>query len=139
LAEGRFHGWINSAPLTAQQYYDAGIQASLNQHGVGSGYATYITNSEVAFDAGRAIEQIITQKWIATFPNGYEAWSEWRRTGFPQLAPADNALTPDNEIPRRQAYGTNEANLNKANHSAALSRQGFAADDLTGQVWWDVD
>src|SRR5690606_37260145 len=58
LAEGRFHGWINSAPLTAQQYYEAGIQASLNQHGVGSGYATYITNSEVAFDAGRAIEQI---------------------------------------------------------------------------------
>jgi hypothetical protein len=139
LAEGRFHGWINSAPLTAQQYYEAGIQASLNQHGVGSGYATYITNSEVAFDAGRAIEQIITQKWIATFPNGYEAWSEWRRTGFPDLAPGQNALTPNGEIPRRQAYGTTEANLNPDNYQAALTRQGLAEDDLTGRVWWDVE
>lgn len=138
LAEGRLNGWINSAPLTAQGYYEAGIQASLNQHGVGSGYANYITNSEVAFDAGRAQEQIITQKWIAIFPNGYEAWSEWRRTGFPSLAPGDNALTPNGQIPRRQAYGTAEANANTANHAAALQNQGFTADDLTGRVWWDV-
>jgi hypothetical protein len=137
LAEGRLNGWINAAPLTAQQYYEAGIQASLSQHGVGAGYANYITNTEVAYDAARALEQIITQKWIAIFPNGYEAWAEWRRTGFPNLAPGDNALTPNGQIPRRQAYGTAEANANSENHAAALTRQGFAADDLTGRVWWD--
>lgn len=137
LAEGALRGWINGT--SAEEYYETGIRASLEQWGVEDGYDDYMLNSAVAYDAGNALEQIITQKWIATFPNGYEAWAEWRRTGFPQLAPADNALTPDNEIPRRQAYGTNEANLNKANHAAALSRQGFAADDLTGHVWWDVD
>jgi hypothetical protein len=137
LAEGRLNGWINAAPLTTQQYYEAGIQASLNQHGVGAGYATYITNDEVAFDAARALEQIITQKWIAIFPNGYEAWAEWRRTGFPALAPGQNALTPNQQIPRRQAYGTVEANLNFTNYQEALTRQGLEQDDLTGKVWWD--
>jgi hypothetical protein len=137
LAEGRLNGWINAAPLTAQQYYEAGILASLEQHGVEDGYAAYITNDEVAFDAGRELEQIITQKWIAIFPNGYEAWAEWRRTGFPALAPGQNALTPNKQIPRRQAYGTAEANLNPDNYQEALTRQGLEQDDLTGKVWWD--
>jgi hypothetical protein len=137
LAEGRFRNYI--ATGSVQGYYEQGIQASLNQYGVGAGYANYITNTEVAFDAGRALEQIITQKWIATFPNGYEAWAEWRRTGFPNLAPGQNALTPNGEIPRRQGYGTQEANLNKDNYEAALDRQGFAQNDLTGRVWWDVE
>lgn len=146
LAEGRFHGWLTTGP-TVQEYYEMGIMASLAQHGVATYdlddldpiFVAYLTNTEVAFDAGRAVEQIITQKWIATFPNGYEAWSEWRRTGFPDLAPGQNALTPNGEIPRRQAYGTQEANLNSANYQEALTRQGFAQDDLTGRVWWDVE
>lgn len=135
LAEGRLNNWISTG--TVQGYYEQGIEASLDQHAVGDGFAQYITNSEVAFDPARALEQIITQKWIAIFPNGYEAWAEWRRTGFPVLAPGQNALTPNQQIPRRQAYGTAEANLNKDNHAAALANQGFAADDLTGRVWWD--
>jgi hypothetical protein len=139
LAEGRHHGWINGAPLTAQQYYEAGIAASLGQHGVSAGLATYLTNTEVAYTAGREIEQIITQKWLATFPNGYEAWSEFRRTGFPNLAPGDNALTPNGEIPTRQAYGTGEANANKVNYEAALVAQGFTADDQIQRLWWDAN
>ncbi len=137
LAEGAHRGWINA--MTAEEYYEQGIYASLEQWGVEDGFDDYMLNSIVAFDAGNALEQIITQKWIAMFPNGYEAWSEWRRTGFPNLAAPDNALTPNLQIPRRQAYGLNEASQNAANHAAALSRQGFAADDLTGRVWWDVE
>ncbi|MFZ2907510.1 MAG: SusD/RagB family nutrient-binding outer membrane lipoprotein [Cyclobacteriaceae bacterium] len=137
LAEGRLNNWI--ATSTAQAYYEQGIQASLNQYGVGAGYAQYITNSEVAYTPARAQEQIIIQKWIATFPNGYEAWSEWRRTGFPDLAPGQNALTPNGEIPTRQAYGTQEASLNTDNYEAALANQGLTQDDLTGKVWWDAN
>jgi hypothetical protein len=135
LAEGRLNNCI--ATGTAQGYYEQGIMASLEQHGVEAGYATYITNTAVAYNAGTALEQIITQKWIALFPNGYEAWSEWRRTGFPDLAPGQAALTPNGEIPRRQAYGTGEAGLNTENYEAALANQGLAQDDLTGRVWWD--
>lgn len=34
------------------------------------------------------LERIITQKWIAIFPLGNEAWAEYRRTGYPKLMPA---------------------------------------------------
>ena len=133
LAEGRLNNWI--ATSTAQAYYDQGIQASMSQYGVAIG--TYLTNTEVAYNPATALRQIITQKWIAIFPNGYESWADWRRTGFPALSPGQNALTPNGQIPRRQAYGTQEANLNLDNYQDALSRQGLAADDLTGRVWWD--
>ena len=36
----------------------------------------------------RNLERIITQKWIAIFPLGLEAWAEHRRTGYPRLLPA---------------------------------------------------
>ena len=36
---------------------------------------------------GNELERIITQKWIALYPNGMEAWAEFRRTGFPKLFP----------------------------------------------------
>ena len=32
------------------------------------------------------LEQIITQKWIAVFPNGNEGWAEVRRTGLSALS-----------------------------------------------------
>jgi hypothetical protein len=134
LAEGVLKGYING---NAKTFYEQGIQASLNFHGVGAGYAAYITNSAVAYDPARALEQIITQKWIALFPDGYEAWAEWRRTGFPTLSPAANATTPSRQIPRRHAYSTSEASLNTENYSAALSRQGISTDNLDGRVWWD--
>lgn len=134
LAEGAFRTWIAGS---AQTFYETGIQRSLEFHGVSAGYATYITNSEVAFTAGRELEQILTQKWIALFPDGYEAWAEWRRTGFPVLAPAANATNESGEIPRRQAYSTAEATLNTENYKAALERQGLTKDNLDGRVWWD--
>jgi hypothetical protein len=36
-------------------------------------------------DFEKKLEKIITQKWIAMFPDGQEAWSEFRRTGYPKL------------------------------------------------------
>lgn len=39
------------------------------------------------------LERIITQKWIAMFPNGQEAWSEFRRTGYPKVIPIVNNLS----------------------------------------------
>ncbi|MGL6021962.1 MAG: SusD/RagB family nutrient-binding outer membrane lipoprotein, partial [Chitinophagaceae bacterium] len=35
------------------------------------------------------LEKIITQKWLAMWPvNSHEAWSEYRRTGYPKMFPA---------------------------------------------------
>ncbi len=48
----------------------------------------------IAWEAGdteeareRNLERIITQKYIAIFPLGNEAWAEYRRTGYPRLLP----------------------------------------------------
>lgn len=136
LAEGVLNGWITGS---AQEFYETGIQASLDQHGVGSEFDLYIQNTEVAYDPARAREQIGTQKWIALFPDGYEAWTEWRRTGFPILTPPANAKNESGEIPRRHGYSTTERDLNSANYQEALDRQGFAKDDLDQRIWWDVE
>ena len=44
----------------------------------------------------RNLERIITQKWIAIFPLGLEAWAEHRRTGYPKLLPAVENKDPNN-------------------------------------------
>lgn len=33
----------------------------------------------------KKLERIITQKWLALYPEGCEAWAEQRRTGYPEL------------------------------------------------------
>jgi hypothetical protein len=42
-------------------------------------------NAAGTFDEN--LERIITQKWISMYPDGQEAWSEFRRTGYPKLFP----------------------------------------------------
>ena len=34
---------------------------------------------------GKNFQRVITQKWIANYPLGLEAWAEYRRTGYPEL------------------------------------------------------
>ncbi len=125
--------WTSEDPQ--QLYYDA-IQASLDQFEVGDEYATYITNSEVVYNPSKAYEQIARQKWLALFLQGYEAWSNWRRTDFPTLIPSPNGIQ-SSEIPTRQGYATSERDLNSVNWQAAIDRQFGGVDDLNGKVWWD--
>lgn len=129
-------GWI---PGTAKSLYESAIKASMQQF-MGTSYdetafQTYIAQPSVAFDAAKAIEQISTQRWIALFNQGTEAWSEWRRTGFPVLKPAPTTLNGGTDIPRRLAYPTTETTLNAANYSAVTASQG--KDDQYTRVWWD--
>lgn len=132
MAEAAQRGWISG---DAEALYYQGIEASLDQYGVADGYANYITNTWVKYNASKAMEQILTQKWIANYLNGYESWAEWRRTGYPDLKPAEDALNDSKKIPVRQAYPLFELNLNSTNYEAVVARQG--ADGLDTPVWWD--
>lgn len=88
------------------------------------------------FDAANALEQINTQYWAATFLNEYEAFANWRRTGFPALVPVNYPGNVTNgTIPRRLTYSTSEQSNNVANYNAAIAAQG--PDELTTRVWWD--
>lgn len=96
----------------------------------------------------RNLERIITQKWIAIFPLGFEAWAEHRRTGYPRLLPAiedKSGGTVDLEQgARRLPYPVEEYQKNSANLQSAIQllnqeTQGIRKGDGMGtRVWWDV-
>lgn len=134
-AEAAKLGWTAG---NAKQLYEDAIKASMEQWGVyttDADFTNYINGADVAYTDAKALQLIGTQKWVALFYQGYEAWAEWRRTGFPVLKPAAKALNTSGQIPRRMAYPTSEPTLNKANYDEAVKRQG--ADVQETKVWWD--
>lgn len=130
-AEAVERGFISGI---AADFYLDGIEASWEQWGVydADNFSDYLTNADVVYSSADWKEKIGTQKWIALFPLGYEAWSEWRRLGYPELTP--NPHAPNPEIPIRFTYPTSEATINKANYEAAVSEQG--EDSPHTPVWW---
>ena len=99
-----------------------------------------------ATDIETNLEKIITQKWIAIFPLGTEAWAEHRRTGYPRLLPVvENASggTVDSSLgARRLPYPVEEYTENPTNLQAAIadlnSESVNGAGDTQGtRVWWD--
>lgn len=135
-AEAAHRGWITE---DAKTLYEAAVKASLQQW-MGTAYTddaykAYIAQPDVAYTAANALERIGTQRWIALFFQGTEAWNSWRRIGFPKLTPAPTTLNGGTAIPVRTAYPTTEFTLNKDNYTAVVARQG--KDDQYTPVWWD--
>ncbi len=132
-AEAVQRGWATGNATT---FYNEGITASIARRGAISAAAvtTYLAQPSVAYNA--TLQQIATQKWLALFPNGFEGWAEWRRTGFPVLTPMPNNDGETGGVtPRRVIYPPTEAGLNPDSYKEAIARQG--ADRMTTRVWWD--
>ena len=102
--------------------------------GTGTAYAT----ARIANIAGAvtALQVIAEEKWVALFPCGFEAWAEWRRTGFPVLIPAVES-TNGGVIPRRYQYPTTEATLNEASYNGGVTKLVPATDNNKSKMWWD--
>ena len=163
IAEADKLNWIPGGDADAEAKYNAAIEASVrqwnrisfkaynddidaqvekvpynkNDEGDITGLTAYLAQPSVVYNSADAIKQIAYQRWVHLYMNGYEAWAEWRRTGYPILSPAPN--NNDIPIPRRQAYPTTEPNINTSNYNAALGAQPAlnGKDDLNGRVWWD--
>ncbi|BDD09019.1 hypothetical protein FUAX_14510 [Fulvitalea axinellae] len=101
-------------------------------------YDAYIASQGVSLASGDKQKKIITQKWLAVFPDGHLAWADFRRTGFPsELTPPEDPIDfPQGQFIKRVRYVENEHLLNGDNVQKAL---GSKTDDLTTPVWWDVD
>ncbi|WP_036145823.1 SusD/RagB family nutrient-binding outer membrane lipoprotein [Maribacter sp. Hel_I_7] len=95
--------------------------------------ADYLT-VDAALEDGDALENIITQKWIANSINGYEGWVEYRRTGFPQLKTISASLN-NNLIPIRMPYPSEEEALNSVNYTTASNNT--EGNSINVPVWWD--
>ncbi|MDR8392135.1 SusD/RagB family nutrient-binding outer membrane lipoprotein [Aliifodinibius sp. S!AR15-10] len=161
-AEGALIGWEMGG--TAQELYEEGIRMSLQQN---SGASTadinnYISSTNtptapgdqwnsppltdipVAWEAGasleRNLEQIITQKWIALYPNSREAWAEYRRTRYPKLYPIIESLNPElaeNDIFSRISFVDGEYSDNEA---ATIEARNLlnGSDNNATKLWWDA-
>ena len=85
------------------------------------------------------LERVITQKWLAMFPLGLEAWADYRRTGYPQLMPVkinnSGGIVSTARGARRLAYPQEERINNLDNYNAAVGLLG-GADNMATDVWW---
>ncbi len=133
-AEAAKLNWIGGGDLDAEANYNLAIQQSILQWtGSTTGASDLLLQSGVTYEPANAIEQIATQRWIHLFMQGYEAWAEWRRTGFP----ADLVEPEGAAVPRRQIYVETEQFNNTENYDAAVERQFGGEESLYGRVWWD--
>jgi hypothetical protein len=132
-AEAAQRGWV---PGNAASLYNAAITASMQYYGIPDAVITsYLATPRVAYAPATGLQQIDLQRWIALYNEGTEAYSEWRRTGVPDLKPGSGAITSPQIVARRLTYPVSEQSFNNANLQAAMSAQGGAG--LTGRVWWD--
>jgi hypothetical protein len=141
LAEAAIRGWHSG---TAQTHYENGVRAAMHLYAnydasldVDNGdIDTYLANNPYAGTE----EQIGWQYWAVTLLNEYEAYANWRRTGFPALTPTNHANGVTNGvIPVRLTYPQSEVGLNPG-IDEAMTRQGLGSDfasHLTVPVWWD--
>lgn len=162
LAEGALKGWNMGG--TAQSFYEKGIKYSMATNGVDQSTAekylssnsqnVYGTTVNYNYNSGKSflgkevdsyLAKIITQKYLALFPDGaLEAWCDHRRLGYPVFiplaAPSSGTVaatdgSAGNYI-KRLTYPTNEATNNATNYNAALNAMG-GSDKVTYNMWWD--
>ena len=124
-------------PAQAAGFYDAGVTASILQWGgTAAEAAAYLAQPAVAYSPATGLAKIGVQKWIALFTQGTEAWSEWRRTGFPAtIVPGPSMYSDTPGVLLRLPYPPAEQSVNQAGLDVANARQG--ADLTTTKVWWD--
>lgn len=133
----------NSNFSEAASHYQEGIRASMEQWGVDDADITaYLASDVLSSDPATAREQIGTQRWLAAYTNGYEAWSVMRQfdlSVFPDKSDfsiwADTGDGVNNEMAKRLQYGTDEVELNSAN----LESNGTTPNKMTKNVWWDIN
>jgi len=132
--------------VSAETHYKNGVIAAITQlaaYGPASTISQDLADSFYKYNArpyddANALNEINTQFWLSTVMNEYEAWCNWRRTGYPILTPTNYiGNVTGGTIPRRLPYPPSEKVTNGVNYNTAVSRlQG--GDKLTSRIWWDT-
>jgi len=125
-----------------ESHYNAGVKAAM-EHLAMYGHGVNITTTQIndylsenPFVSSESLKMINEQYWVATFGNALETYSNWRRSGYPQLVPIAVAdILTSGQIPRRFVYPASEKLNNPTNVEAATQQQG--GDELLTRIWWD--
>jgi hypothetical protein len=84
------------------------------------------------------LEMIINQKIIALYPDEFQGWCEYRRTGFPKIPIGPDKSPLQGEIPRREVWPELEVTINPDAYEEALARVGGSTSRVT-RFWWDAN
>jgi hypothetical protein len=133
LAEAAARGYAVGG--TAATHYTTAITASiLDWGGTAIAAATYIAQPAVnyATATGDFKRKIGTQKWLALYNRGMDAWVDQRRLDFPALPEAEDAQSG---FPVRLTYPVKEQNVNNVNRLAAATAIG--GDAVETKLFFD--
>ena len=163
-AEGALRGWTMGG--TAKSFYEQGVRMSFEENNaagvddyladntstpgafadnVGSDNYTFSSKVTPAWDDNAdfegQLERIITQKWIAIYPDGPEGWSEYRRTDYPHLLPvvvnnSGGTIDDTKAKIRRLWYPPSEYSGNRQYILEAVGMLG-GPDNGATSLWWD--
>ncbi len=118
----------------ADALYAQGITASFTRWGRSAGLATFLAEPTISLAAATSteekLERIITQKWVSmSGRQGFEAWTELRRTGYPSfITPSLSSTLGAGQMPNRLVYVFSEQSRNPNTPALVLVQE---------KVWWD--
>ena len=142
LADARKRWGIGNTD--AETHYNNGVLAAITQLAAyGDDAVISDDDAQTYLDANPyndadGLNQINTQFWASTIMNEYEAWCNWRRTGYPVLKPTDYpGNVTGGTIPRRLPYPPSQKVTNGTNYNTAIARL-TGGDKLTSRMWWDI-
>jgi Starch-binding associating with outer membrane len=131
LAEAALRFGVTGDP---NAYYQNGIKASMKSTGMTDAEITayFTANPGVVTLSGtiqQQLQQIITQKYIASVGNAIESYNDFRRTGYPNLTqPLQTAGDDPNTFPQRFPY-TSQEGASNPNQPNPRPKTGV-------KVWW---
>lgn len=133
-AEAAARGWMSG---DIQSLYEGAIQANFLEYeafGLTSTDADDYISGAGAYPSGSMednLKAIITEKWYSMNGNqNIEAWTEWRRTGYPDFFTISKTSRIGNTFPQRIPYPESEITRN-------LNYPGTRP--ITEKVWWDIN
>ncbi len=147
MAEAALNGW--NVPMSARDAYERGVRLSMEDNGIASSDAEVYLAGTGAWDGTYAC--LYFEEWVGMFKECLEAWSLYRRTGYPtyiHTAVAADGVTPQypgarstfkgihNDVPFRFPYPENQYTYNGSYVKEAASE---VVDYVWGkQMWWDT-
>ncbi|MEJ7738249.1 MAG: SusD/RagB family nutrient-binding outer membrane lipoprotein [Chitinophagaceae bacterium] len=138
LAEASQRGLGGLSAASAEAHYREGVKASMQMYTI---YDPLLAVTDARVDeylatypynvAKPALEMIGEQMWVNHFLNWWEAWSDWRRTGFPKLVATNYpGNVTGGKIPQKLKYPNAEVAGNPN------FKTGASANDYITKVWW---
>jgi hypothetical protein len=125
---------------SGDQWTDADVQKYLDYKKIKDADITAFKATPIYSLSGTSdqqLEMIINQKIVALYPDEFQGWCEYRRTGYPKVPIGPDGSALHGVVPRREPWPTKEETINSKSFEEALARYG--TDSRLTKIWWDAN